>query len=275
MQMNKKTYWPLLFLQGILVGTGAILPGISGGVLCVAFGIYEPMMEFLAHPIQSLKKKSMLFLPLFFGGLVGFVLLAKAVNSFLSLSAVFGMALFSGLICGTIPGLMKKSVESGREKGWPVFIIVLVASFVFFNLLESGIEGSIQANFGWYVFCGAIWALSMVVPGLSSSSILIFIGLYQPMAAGIGNLDFKVLLPLAIGFLVTIVIASKIVNRLLKQHYTIMSRIILGFVISSVLMIIPISFADNVQVLIAIACFAVGFLLSHWMDRLKIKQVEE
>ena len=30
----------VLFLQGMIVGTGAILPGISGGVLCIAFGLY-------------------------------------------------------------------------------------------------------------------------------------------------------------------------------------------------------------------------------------------
>ena len=27
-------------LQGALIGVGAVLPGISGGVLCVIFGIY-------------------------------------------------------------------------------------------------------------------------------------------------------------------------------------------------------------------------------------------
>ena len=28
--------------QGALIGLGAVLPGISGGVLCVVFGIYKP-----------------------------------------------------------------------------------------------------------------------------------------------------------------------------------------------------------------------------------------
>ena len=39
----------LLFFQGAIIGTGAILPGISGGVLCVAFGLYEPMVGLFAH----------------------------------------------------------------------------------------------------------------------------------------------------------------------------------------------------------------------------------
>ena len=36
------------FFQGMLVGVGGILPGISGGVLCAIFGLYQPVMEFLA-----------------------------------------------------------------------------------------------------------------------------------------------------------------------------------------------------------------------------------
>jgi putative membrane protein len=46
----------LLVLSGILIGGGAILPGISGGVLCVIFGIYRPMMELLSHPKRALPK---------------------------------------------------------------------------------------------------------------------------------------------------------------------------------------------------------------------------
>ena len=34
----------LRVLQGVLIGVGAVLPGISGGVLCVVFGIYKPVM---------------------------------------------------------------------------------------------------------------------------------------------------------------------------------------------------------------------------------------
>ena len=42
-------------LQGALIGLGAVLPGISGGVLCVIFGIYKPVMELLSHPFKNLK----------------------------------------------------------------------------------------------------------------------------------------------------------------------------------------------------------------------------
>ena len=35
----------LNFFKGVAIGAGAILPGISSGVLCVVFGIYEKLLD--------------------------------------------------------------------------------------------------------------------------------------------------------------------------------------------------------------------------------------
>ena len=40
-------------LQGALIGLGAVLPGISGGVLSVVFGVYRPIMELLSDPVHK------------------------------------------------------------------------------------------------------------------------------------------------------------------------------------------------------------------------------
>ena len=254
------------FLQGILVGTGAILPGISGGVLCVAFGIYEPMMAFLSHPFRTFRKNFVILLPVLLGGGVGFVLLAKLVEGLLEAAAVEAMMLFCGLICGTVPDLLKKSAAAGSERGWSGFILTLIAAFIFFHLLGSGMEGHIEPNFGWYLFCGFIWGLSMVVPGLSSSSLLLFIGLYQPMAEGIGNLDMAVLIPLILGFGVTVLLTAKLMNWLIEEHYGLLSKVILGFVVASVLMITPTEFDGIPQGAVGLLCFAAGFAVARWMD---------
>ena len=57
-------------LQGSLVGLGAVLPGISGGVLCVIFGIYKTIMEFLADPFRKLKTHLPKLLPYGIGGII-------------------------------------------------------------------------------------------------------------------------------------------------------------------------------------------------------------
>ncbi len=266
----------LQFFQGALIGTGAILPGISGGVLCVAFDIYEPMMELLAHPFKTFKKYYAMFIPIILGGGVGFVLLAKLTEKFLAFSEVAAMMLFIGLICGTIPGLFRKAVDVKPNRGWGLFIVILMAAFIGFSLLENGKFNAIAPNFFWYIFCGVIWGLSMIVPGLSSSSILLFLGLYAPMSKGIGNLDFTVLIPLMIGFVITVLSFSKLVDLLIKKHPTILSRMILGFVIASTIMITPTAFKDFKEFVLGVVCFIAGFALASFMDgserKLKDKQ---
>ena len=277
MKMNNRSHirWLILLLQGAIIGTGAILPGVSGGVLCVAFGIYEPLMAFFEHPIRSMKKNAGLFVPILIGGFLGFVLLAKAVEIFFSAYASIAMALFSGLICGTMPELFKTSVESHSTKGWTGFVITMALAYVFFCVMENGMEGNLSPNFGWYIFCGFIWGLSMIVPGLSSSSLLLFMGLYQPMAAGIGNLDMGVLIPLGIGFVVTVLLLARVMNRLLEHYHAVVTKLILGFVIASIIMILPTSFKGVTDIVVSLLAFIVGFGFANWMDNLKLESVIE
>ena len=60
----------ILFFEGIIVGFGAIMPGISGGTLCVAFGMYRPIIEVLSHPKKSIKQYIGILIPFVLGGVV-------------------------------------------------------------------------------------------------------------------------------------------------------------------------------------------------------------
>ncbi len=262
----------LLMLQGALVGCGAILPGVSGGVLCAAFGIYEPIMDFLANPIKGFRRHIRLLIPVILGGLIGFVGLAKLVELLLGASPFIAMMLFCGLICGTVPDMAKKAVKEKPNYGWIGFILALAGSFAIFTLLSGAVEGNIAPNFGWYIFCGVIWAFSMVIPGLSSSSILLFMGLYEPMTEGIGNFKFTVLIPLGIGFVVTILATARGINFLFRRFNPVLSKIILGFVISSVLVIFPLPEKFDWTVPVGILLFAVGFALAVWMGYMESKK---
>ena len=48
--------WLRDLLCGVLIGAGAILPGVSGGVLAVVFDIYRPLMETLTHPRAAIPR---------------------------------------------------------------------------------------------------------------------------------------------------------------------------------------------------------------------------
>ena len=79
---NNVSVIKLLFqvFQGALVGLGAVLPGISGGVLCVVFGIYKTIMEFLADPFKKLKTHLPILMPYGIGIVVGFLGVANVLS---------------------------------------------------------------------------------------------------------------------------------------------------------------------------------------------------
>lgn len=272
MKNNKLLKSLILALQGAIVGTGAILPGVSGGVLLVAFGIYEPMMALISHPGKSFKTYYKMFIPFLIGWLLGFTLLARAVEAMFAASATVALMLFFGLICGTIPELIKESEKSDSEQSWTLFVVTLALAYFLFTILENGVTGAVQVNTMSFVICGLVWGLSLIIPGLSSSSVLLYMGLYEPMTAGIAALDFGVILPLLLGLLITVLSLARFVNALYEKHYAIVSRFILGFVVASSLKIVPSGFESVGSLVFSLLCFAAGFALARGMDCARNKQ---
>ena len=262
----------ILAVQGAIVGTGAILPGVSGGVLLVAFGIYEPMMALLSHPTKSFKTYYKMFIPFLVGWLLGFTLLAKAVEAMFNASAPVALMLFFGLICGTIPQLMKESEQSDAKRSWTPFVLTLALAYFLFCLLEQGRVAEVQTNAMSFVICGLVWGLSLIVPGLSSSSVLLYMGLYEPMTAGIAALDFSVILPLLLGLAATVAALARLVSEMFEKHYALISRLVLGFVVASSLKIVPVQFDSMLTLAISLVCFVLGFTLARYMDCAREKQ---
>lgn len=255
-------------IQGAIIGAGAILPGISGGVLCVVFGIYRPMMAVLAHPLQNIRKYWRMFIPIAIGWAAGFVGLAGIIAKLLSLNAAVIVSLFIGLIVGTFPSLLREGAKNGKSNGmWIALSISTVALLAFFYTLKFSTSTNVAPSFGWYIFCGALWGISLIVPGMSSSSLLMFLGLYQPMSAGIAALDLNVLAPFAIGIIGTVVLLARLVNHLFDKYYGIAFYCVIGFVIASTIPIIPVSFTSVWEAVFCVVAALGGFAASFFMDR--------
>ena len=274
MKKNKINVYQMIThaIQGAIIGVGAILPGVSGGVLCVAFGLYEPLMELLTSPKKSIKNNFQFFAPFIVGWMLGFILLAKVCEALFSIAPDIAIFLFFGLVCGTIPDMFKKSEEANKGASWTPFVISLSISYILFHLIESGEAIVIPANFLSFVFCGFMWGISLIVPGLSSSTVLIYLGIYVPLTDGIGGFDMNVLIPFGVGIVATVLLFAKLVNMLFKKHYAIISRIILGFVISSSLKTLPHDFINVWTMIISIICFIIGFAVAHFMEKSEKKK---
>ena len=215
-------------IQGAFIGLGAVLPGISGGVLAVVFGVYKPAMEFLSKPFARFKTHVPLLIPYGIGGVVGFLGIANLLAFFLEKYPNPSVCLFIGLITGMLPSLFREAGEKGRSKGsWISLVVCMIFIFVLLGALKvSSIQ--ITPNFGWYLFCGFCLALSVIAPGMSFSTLLMPLGLYTPFVDGIGHLDMGVLIPGGIGALVTVICFAKAVNALFDHFYSIAFHGIIG-----------------------------------------------
>ena len=259
----------LRVLQGVLIGVGAVLPGISGGVLCVVFGIYKPVMELLSNPLRNFKTHVPKLLPVIVGMGVGFLGVAKILAFFLETYPDPSVCLFIGLIVGMLPSLFREAGEQGRPKGsWVsmgvafVFILALLISLNLFSV-------SIAPNFGWYLFCGFCLALSVIAPGMSFSTLLMPLGLYTPFVDGLGNLNFSVIVPAGIGAVITVICLAKAVDALFDRFYPYAFHAIIGIVIAATIMIVPFgSFAVSVgAAVVNIVCLAVGVIAELALDK--------
>lgn len=260
-------------IQGAVIGAGAILPGISGGVLAVAFGIYQPMMAVLAKPVQNVKIYWKMFIPITIGWAIGFLGLAGVIAKLLSVNATVVVSLFIGLILGTFPSLFREGSQKGRTKGmWVALAISSAVLLAFFYTLKFSTQTTVTPSFGWYIFCGVLWGFSLIIPGMSSSSTLLFLGLYQPMSEGIATLNWQVLLPFAIGMIGTVLLLARLVNQLFERHYGIAFFCVIGFVIASTIPIIPTAFAGVGEALLSILAVVVGFFASYYLERVGGKQ---
>lgn len=232
--------WILRLVKGALIGIGAIVPGLSGGVLMVVFGIYEPLLRFLANLKHKFLKNVAFFLPVGIGGALGIVGFSAVVDfAFTHYAAQFTW-LFIGFICGTFPSLVKTSGKEGRKPWhWGLLLVMSVGTFLLMNWLETIRSVTMAQNFWTWILSGALTGLGLVVPGMSPSNFLIYLGLYQPMASGIKQLDFGVIIPLILGVVLVVLLFAKLVNWLFKKHYTFMYHFILGIVVGSTAAIIP------------------------------------
>ncbi len=253
----------LWIVQGFIVGLGAILPGISGGTLCYAFGIYDQILEVLSSPFKGIKKHWKMLIFVGVGGGLGFVGFAGITEQLLKWNEAVVLCVFVGLIAGTVPELWH---DAGKEKRNKFSILSLVISFIaisaVFYLFKNVLQLTIAPNFVGWLICGVLWGLSFIVPGFSSSTLLLFFGIYEQMSHGISHLDFAVLIPLGCAMLATLLLFSKLMKLVFDKYHSIVSHAVMGFVIATTLMILP-SFNTTVgNILVYLGCIAGGAIAS-------------
>ena len=95
--------------------------------------------------------------------------------------------------------------------------------------------------------------------------------MYNQMSDGFKTLDMRVILPIALGGLVTLALFSKLVHYIFKKAYPQLFHFIFGIVLASTVMIIPTNYAgfDIVQYLACVVMLGFGTWLGAFMAKLE------
>lgn len=271
--VKKEPIWKTL-LVGFLVGIGAIAPGISGGAIAVVFGLYSQITDAISHFYRDFKNKMRFLIPFGVGAVLGVALFSRVVDYFFTHFNVQTRCLFIGLIIGTLPSVFKTANKEGFRKRYLLPMAVMFALTLALLLLEgqSGGEAAGVAvgnpSFPLMMAYGAVLGFGTIVPGVSSSFLLMSMGAYEQVLGAISSWDPLRILPLVIGFGACVLLIAKLVDWLYRRAYGWMSYIVLGLLLGSIVPVVPPLGWDKVS-LLSVALAIVGGWVSWGLLRLK------
>ena len=251
-------------IKGIAIGAGAILPGISSGVLCVILGIYEKLLDSILNFLKDIKNNFRFLFPLTIGGAIGVLLFSNILNYLLYAFPIQTKSIFIGLILGTVPSLIKEVNEKQRfKKYYIIFLLVALAIGIFTVILENVMPLQNTSNYSLLNFflAGLFMSVGIIVPGVSSTIILMILGVYSIYLQAISILYMPVLIPMGLGLILGCLICMRVTKLLLEKYYAQMFYSIIGFTLGSVFVLFP-AVSNVLEILICILCVILGLMIS-------------
>lgn len=266
--MEKRVGFWTKVLAGLLIGIGCVLPGVSGGVLAVSFGLYRPMLDAVLGIFHGTRQKLLFLLPLAVGGAAGLLAGAKGLSVAMALHEKPMLCLFTGFIAGGVPSLMREA-EAGEAFRlrwlWAMLLGVLLALPL---ALAGGQDAQAEALTPLGALAvGLLEGVGTVIPGLSTSFVLIRLGWYQAYLTALTHPQAATFVPLALGFAASALLCMKAVKWLFDHAQGYAYYAALGFLMVSVALVFP-GFGTERMFWAQTGMLAAGLAGSRWMAAL-------
>ncbi len=246
--MKKKFNLPLI-LKGMAMGAANVIPGVSGGTIALITGIYEELIDsiksFDLHALKLLLKfkwkefveytNFYFLIQVLLGLILAIFSLAKLFKFLFENYPVYIWAFFFGLVLASVY-YVGKTVTKWNFSTILSFIIGLGIAIAVTVLHPAGENDS-----PWYLFLnGVIAIISMILPGLSGSFVLILLGNYQLVAIdAINQLNLKILLPFLLGAIIGLIAFSYVLSWLFKKYKNQTIALMTGFILGSLSILWP------------------------------------
>ena len=272
-------------LSGVVIGVANVIPGVSGGTMMVAMGIYDQLISAITGLFKDFKKSMKILFPIGIGMALGVVLLSKVIALMFDNIPFQTNCLFIGLIIGSFPFILK-NVKGHKMKVQHVLACLLFFGLVVGSALLGESSGEEAALIGGIVpmiklfLVGVIASATMIIPGVSGSMVLMILGYYDAIISNIsvfienlisfnvpGLLEgLQIFIPFGLGVVAGIFAVAKVVEIIFEKFPLVAYWAIIGLITASPFAIFIASGGEGFSVIALITgviALAVGAVIGN------------
>jgi putative membrane protein len=238
-------------MMGLAIGIVDLIPGVSGGTLAFAFGIWERIIASIAATVSAIRSvfrleisaswailKSLewsLLIPLGLGMLTAIVVGASVIGMFIENHPSYLRAFFLGILLGVI------SLPLGRIERWTPVLVFLFLSGAIISFYFAGLpqQSAHHPPLIIIFMIGAITICATILPGLSGSFLLMIFGVYEVFIDSVREREVAIWASFALGALTGTLLFSAFLKWILARYRDIVLASLLGLTIGAVRILWP------------------------------------
>lgn len=226
-----------IILKGYIIGSSMSVPGVSGGTMAILLGIYDRLIGAISNFLKDIKGNTIFLLKFCLGACAGIGTLAFVIDWLLEKFPLPVSFFFLGAVIGGIPALYQKTRERNIGVSSVLYFLSGLIIVIGLGFLPTGnlniSRGNDLKHYLLLLVTGIIIALALVLPGISTSHMLLVLGMYDTLLKAIKGFDITYIAILGITTVIGVFLITKpiewMMNRFPHQTYC----VIIGFVLGS------------------------------------------
>ena len=257
----------LKILQGAFIGVALILPGLSAGTVIVILGFYRQFLD----DLSALRFKP--YLPMVAGAAGGIIAGVSVISYLLAQYNAAITAFLLGMLLASVPTVLNCRLSFKIPAAFPVlkahirFLLLGLAGFIvtWYIICEPERTFTVLPPGGYLHFFlgGTLASATMLLPGVSGSSILIIMNLYDEVIFAVHTWQWPRLVFLAAGFLVGLLGLARLLSALYRRFRTGISFLLAGLILGSTRILLPERFSLVFLLFAAAGALAVLYFTRH------------
>ncbi len=270
--MEEKKGLASVMVKGFIVGSTMMVPGVSGGSMAMILGIYDHLIASLSSFFSDWKGNLLYLAAFAVPSVLGIVLCADPITSVIDRFPIVSMFFFFGLVFGSVPMLVRKADISSFRLKHAVALLLGAAAVIGMSYIPHADTAAVSVmdarTFILQIITGVVVAIGFILPGISTSYLLLLLGTYDFIMEAIASLSILPLLPLAAGFIAGTLALTRVLEMCMQRLPGLTYMLITGFLLGSVYTVYP-GNPHGWDILFSAAAFSAGFIIIFIVSRLE------